>query len=146
MHIPHDAAVLVLDGRKMLWLRNEGDDAHPNLVVEQAREHADAADRDQKTGLAGQAPSGPVGGQATMGEADYHKQGEERFAADAAALLRERALANAFESLIIIAPPRTLGTLRPLYHAEVSARLKGEIHKDLTGHPIADIEAAIRAA
>jgi protein required for attachment to host cells len=146
MHIPHDAAVLVLDGRKLLWLRNEGDDAHPNLVVEQAREHADQADRDQKTGPAGKAPGGPLAGGSAMGEADFHQQAEDRFAADAAGLLRERALANEFESLIIVAPPRTLGSIRPLYHAEVSARLKGEIGKDLTGHHIPDIEAAIKAA
>jgi protein required for attachment to host cells len=146
MHIPHNTAVLVIDGRKLLWLRNEGGGAEPNLIVEHAQEQADAADRDQKTGPAGKAPSGPIAGQSTMGEADFHQQSEDRFAADAAKLLRERALANEFESLIIIAPPRTLGTLRPLYHAEVSARLKGEIHKDLTGHPIPDIEAAIKAA
>ncbi|MDF0488967.1 host attachment family protein [Sphingomonas sp. H39-1-10] len=146
MHIPHDAAVLVLDGRKLLWLRNAGSDAEPNLVVEQAREQSDPADHELKTDLAGGAPSGPVIGQATMGEPDYHEQREARFAADAAVLLRDQALANAFESLIIVAPPRTLGSLRPHYHPEVKARLKAEIHKDLTDHPIPDIEAAIRAA
>ena len=43
---------------------------------------------------------------------------------------------NDFEALIIVAPPKTLGEMRKHYHKEVSQRLKGELDKDLTGHPI----------
>ncbi|MDO7844388.1 host attachment family protein [Sphingomonas immobilis] len=146
MHIPHDAAVLVLDGRKLLLLRNEGDDVYPNLVVEHAREHADEPDREIKTGPAGRSPGGPGPGGSAVGETDFHRQNEERFAADAGLLLKEKALSNDFESLIVVAPPRTLGVLRTHYHSEVKARLKGEIDKDLTDHPIPDIEKAIKAA
>src|ERR1051326_7027072 len=35
MQIPHDSFVLVADGRKSLFFRNEGDGAFPNLVVEE---------------------------------------------------------------------------------------------------------------
>ena len=61
-------------------------------------------------------------------------------------MLKRRALANGFEKLIIIAPPKTLGALRKHYHNEVEQRLAGELAKDLTGHPIPDIEAALLAA
>jgi protein required for attachment to host cells len=61
-------------------------------------------------------------------------------------LLKQRALRNEFESLIIIAPPRTLGELRKHYHKEVSARLAGEIDKDLTGHTVPQIEEALAKA
>ena len=71
---------------------------------------------------------------------------EDRFAAQAADLLKRRALANDFDSLIVVAPPRTLGELRKHYHKEVSNRLAGEIDKDLTGHPIPDIEKALKNA
>ena len=63
--------------------------------------------------------------------------------ADAAALLKARALRNEFESLIIVAPPRTLGELRKHYHKEVSDRLKAEIAKDLTRHTVPQIEEAL---
>ncbi len=47
--------------------------------------------------------------------------------------------------MIIVAPPRTLGELRKHYHKEVEKRLAGEIAKDLTGHPVPEIEKIIRA-
>ena len=146
MHLPHNAAVLVADGRKMLFLRNEGDEAYPNLVVEHAEEQANPKDGDQKSDAPGLSISSVGSGRSTMDEVDFHQQEEDRFAADAADLLKQRALANDFESLIVIAPPRTLGELRKHYHDSVSARISGEINKDLTGHPTADIESAIRAA
>jgi protein required for attachment to host cells len=58
-------------------------------------------------------------------------------------LLKKRALNNDFESLIIIAPPKTLGELRKHYHKEVSDRLKAEIGKDLTGHTVPQIEEVL---
>lgn len=58
-------------------------------------------------------------------------------------MLRRRALANKFESLIVVAPPKTLGELRKHYHKEVSGRLVGELAKDLTGHPVDQIEQAL---
>ncbi|MCE3544116.1 host attachment family protein, partial [Escherichia coli] len=82
----------------------------------------------------------------SMGETDFHQQEEDRFAAETADMLKRRALANDFESLVIIAPPRTLGELRKHYHKEDSDRLKGELAKDLTGHPVADIEKALQSA
>ena len=150
MRVPHNAMVVVADGRKMLFLRNEGDGLAPNLQVEHAEEQSNPADRDQKTDQAGRAASTRGGafaaGGGTMGEADFHQQEEDRFAATAADLLKKRALANDFEKLIIIAPPKTLGEMRKHYHKEVSDRLAGELAKDLTGHPIPDIEKALIAA
>jgi len=152
MQIAHDTVVLVADGRKLLFLRNDGDGAHPNLKVEAAEEHPNPRDVDQKTDTHGRASSTSAGGfggsgsGSTMGEADYHQLEEDRFAAEAADLLKRRALANDYEKLIVIAAPKTLGELRKHYHKEVEARLVGEIDKDLTGHPVPDIEKAISAA
>ncbi|MGY4395851.1 protein required for attachment to host cells [Sphingomonas sp. UYAg733] len=143
MQISHNAVVLVADGRKMLFLRNQGDAAYPNLVVENAVEHVNPSDGDQKTDLAGRSSSSVGGGQNSMQEVDFHQQEEDRFAAETAGLLQRRALANDFESLIIVAPPRTLGELRKHYHKEVSSRLIAEVDKDLTGHPIDQIEKVL---
>jgi protein required for attachment to host cells len=77
---------------------------------------------------------------------DFHQQEEDRFAAETADLLKREALAGSFESLIVVAPPRTLGELRKHYHVAVSEKLAGEIDKDLTGHTIPDIEKVLIAA
>jgi protein required for attachment to host cells len=55
------------------------------------------------------------------------------------------ALVNLFEKLVIIAPPRVLGNLRKVLHAEVIARVIGEIPKELTSHPVAEIERLVAA-
>jgi protein required for attachment to host cells len=143
MQVPHNAFVLVADGRKALFFRNEGDADFPNLQVEHAEERVNPADRDQKTDAAGGASATRMG---TMDEVDFHQQEEDRFAADTADMLKRRALANEFDSLIIVAPPKTLGELRRHYHKEVSNRLAGELAKDLTGHPVPEIEKALSAA
>ena len=146
MHLPHNSVVLVADGRKMLFLRNEGDNTDFNLVVEKAQEHVNPATRDQATDAAGCASSPRGGVQSSVEPTDFHQLEEDRFAAEAADFLKVRALKNDYESLIVVAPPKTLGELRKHYHKEVSSRLTGELDKDLTGHPIADIEKALQAA
>lgn len=146
MQIPANACVVVVDGRKMLFFRNEGDAAYPNLMVETAEELINPADRDQKTDRPGRTHSSVGPGRSSVQEVDFHQQEEDRFAADTADLLKKRALANDFEALIVVAPPRTLGELRKHYHKEVSQRLIGELDKDLTGHPVPDIEKALISA
>ena len=145
MRIPHDSYVLVADGAKMLFFRNEGDAEHPHLIVLAAEQQGDAADRDIKTDQAGRMPGNPgVGGGSTANETDYHQQAEDRFAADAAQRINRAALANEFEKLIIVAPARTLGELRKHYHKQVEGRIEAEIAKDLTGHPVAKIETILQ--
>ena len=48
-----------------------------------------------------------------------------------------------FDALAIIAPPKTLGELRKKLHKEAAKRVVCEIAKEMTGHPIPDIEALI---
>jgi protein required for attachment to host cells len=140
MRVPHDARVLVADGAKMLFFRNEGDAEFPNLQVIGAEQQADEADRDIKTGPAGQKPGGAGAGGSTADEADYHDQAEARFALEAADMLKRGALAGDYEQLIVVASPRTLGELRKHYHGEVKKRVIHELAKDLSGHPVDQIE------
>ena len=143
--IPHKTLVLVADGRKLILLRNQGDDVMPDLRIEAQDEQELARDHDRKTDLAGQSPA-PAGsglGGGTMGEADYHQQDEDRWAAAAADELRRRALANDFPALVVVAPPRTLGVLRKYYHKAVEALLIGELAKEMTDRPVPDIEALL---
>ena len=145
MQVPHNSFVLVADGRKMLFLRNEGDGAYPKLEVETKDVQENPATRDQKTDDSGRAFASSGAGHHAYSETDFHQLEEDRFAADAAEMLKERALRNEYDSLIVVAPPRTLGELRKHYHKEVEKRLAGEIAKDLTCHPVAEIERILLA-
>ena len=146
MQVPHNAFVVVADGKKMLFLRNEGDSEFPKLEVERKREHEDLSDQEMSTDKAGRTFDASGGaGRSAYEETDFHQLEEDRFAHETADLLKKRAFRKEFEQLIIIAPPRTLGELRKHYHKEVQKRLTGEIAKDLTGHPVTEIEKILLA-
>jgi protein required for attachment to host cells len=145
MQIPHDSFVLVADGRKSLFFRNEGDGAFPNLIVERKDGHADPKDREIKSDGPGRAFSSIGDARSAMEETDFHQQEEDRFAADTAEMLKARALNNDYEALVVVAPPRTLGELRKHYHKEVERRLVAEVPKDLVNVPVAEIEKVLQA-
>ncbi|HEV2866152.1 MAG TPA: host attachment family protein [Allosphingosinicella sp.] len=159
MRVPHNSCVLVADGRKMLFFRNGGDEEFPSLEVESKRVDDNPKDSDQGTDGPGRTFSSNRGDPrsggslaATAGSArsayedtDFHQLEEDRFAADAAEMLKERALRNDFESLVVVAPPKTLGELRKHYHKEVEKRLAAEVPKDLTNLPVDEIERILQA-
>jgi protein required for attachment to host cells len=143
MTIAHNTLVLVADGRKALFLRNQGDEQQIDLRTAAHREREDRKDRDIKTAPAGQSPApagtGLAGG--TMEEPNFHQQEEDRFARDLADTVNKMGLNGDFDALAVVAPARTMGTLRPLWHKEVTARIVGEHVKEMTDRPIPHIEA-----
>lgn len=144
MQIPHDSFVLVADGRKSLFFRNEGDGAFPNLIVERKDGHADLKDREIKSDGPGSAFASNGAGRSSYEETDFHQQEEDRFAAETAEMLKARALRNEYDALVVVAPPRTLGELRKHYHKEVERRLVAEVPKDLVNVPVAEIEKVLQ--
>ncbi|PTQ08563.1 Host attachment protein [Sphingomonas oleivorans] len=145
MRLPHNSFVMVADGRKMLFFRNDGDADFPKLTVVSAQEHINPPDRDQKSDEPGRAFASVGSERSAYAETDFHQLEEERFAAETAELLKQGALSGEYERLVIVAPPRMLGELRKHYHKEVERRLAAEIAKDLTGHPVDEIEKIIAA-
>lgn len=143
--VPHDALVLVGDGQKALFLRNKGHAKHIRLVVEQILERDNPPTREQGTDRPGRSNASVGVAQSAMEETDWHHLAEERFADELAEALYRHAHANLFEKLVIVAPPKVLGNLRKSFHAAVSARVTGEIPKELTSHPIAEIERLLAA-
>ena len=140
MAIPHGALVLVADGKKMLFLRNQGDEGIIDLRTEAHDEREDRKDREIKTDAPGtQSPSAGIG-RDTMEETDFHQQEEDRWVKEAAEQLKKRALRNDFEALVVVAPPKALGVLRKELHKEVEKRIVLTINKEMTDRPIPDIE------
>src|SRR3546814_5865800 len=99
MLLPHDTFVVVADGRKMLFFRNQGDAAQPDLVVEHAREQINPPDREQSTDAPGSAFSSNGSGRSSHQETDFHQLEEDRFAVETAAMLKQRAFAHEYEKL-----------------------------------------------
>ena len=138
--LPNQALVLVADGRKMLFLRNHGDQNQIDLRTEAHDERADAKDRELRTDAPGTQGQSFGYGRPAMDETDFHQQEEDNWAKEAADELKRRALANDFDALAIIAPPKTLGVLRKHLHKEVERRIVLALNKEMTDRPIPDIE------
>lgn len=146
MKLARDTCVVVLDGDKALFFRNGGLANVPKLELEREIVQDNPPDREQGSDQPGRAFSSMGPGRSAYDETDFHQLEQDRFAAQMADLLKKRALANEYDRLIVVAPPRTLGEMRKHYHKQVEQRLIGEIGKDLTGHPVSEIEKIILQA
>ena len=144
MPLPHDALVLVADGRKMLFFRNHGDEDQIDLRTEahDARKYQ-RKDREIKTDAPGVVQQSFGSGRSTYEEPDFQQQEEDRWIKDAAEELKKRALRGDFDDLAIVAPPKALGVLRKCLHKEVEKRVLCTINKEMSGRPVPDIEALL---
>ena len=137
--IPTDALVLVGDGEKALFLRNKGDAEYLNLVVEGIQAQDNPATSEQGTDRPGRTFSSD-GRRSALEETDWHRFAEERFAEEIAQTLYRRAHRNDFKQLVVVVPPKVLGNLRKAFHKEVTDRIIAEVPKELTSHPVAEME------
>ena len=143
MPLPHDALVLVADGRKMLFFRNHGDENQIDLRTEAHDAREERKDREIKTDAPGTTKQSAGYGRSTYEEADFQQQEEDRWIKDAADELKARVLRNDFEALAIVAPPKALGVLKKCLHKEVEKRVVCTVTKEMSGRPIPDIEALL---
>jgi protein required for attachment to host cells len=141
LKIPNNALVFVGDGRKALFLRNHGDAKFPNLKTETVLEEENTATHEQGSDRPGRLGEVALAGRRSSVEpTDWHDIEEHRFARKVAAIVEEMVRSNQTRALFIVAPPKTLAELRNAFHADVKACIVAEINKDLTKHPLHEIE------
>jgi len=145
INLAHDIWILVADGEKALFLRNEGDTEYLNLQVVRKVEEDNPPTREQGTDAPGRT-QGPAAATSAMEETDWHRIAKERFADEIADRLYRMAHRGDFEQIVLVAPPQVLGDMRQKLHKEVAARVVAEVPKTLTGHTIFDIEKILKAA
>ena len=143
MPLPHNALVLVADGRKTLFFRNHGDENQIDLRTEAHDERDDRKDREIKSDAPGTVKQSFGFGHSTYEEPDFQQQEEDRWIKDAADELKARALRNDFDALAIVAPPKALGVLKKCLHSEVEKRVVCTVNKEMSGRPIPDLEALL---
>jgi protein required for attachment to host cells len=143
MPLPHDALVLVADGRKMLFFRNHGDESQIDLRTESHDKRSDRKERDYRTDAPGVARQSFGSNFPTLGETEFQQQEEDRWIKDAADELKARVLRHEFDALAIVAPPKALGVLKKCLHKEVEKRIVCTVNKEMSGRPVPDIEALL---
>ena len=137
--------LVIADGEKALFLRNDGDEKFPNLTVFRELEHENPATRDQAADRPGRLNDSSSHRSAVQ-ETDWHRVEKERFAKDIAERLYKTAHKNGFDELVLVAPPAVLGAMRKELHKEVQDKIVGELDKDLTKHPVHEIEKLVLAS
>lgn len=145
IRIPHNAFVFVGDGRKALFLRNDGDEKFPNLRTEQVFIDENPATHEQGADRPGRSFSSVGNGRSSVEQTDWHDLEEHRFAREIAAVLAKVIRERNIEALVVVAPPRTLADLRAAFHADVKKIIIAEVDKDLTKHPLIEIEKHLAA-
>jgi len=136
LKLPHDGVVLVSDGRRALFLKNQGDDVYPNLQVESVLLAPDNPPaREQGT-------EEPVirGERHTIEQPDHHDRAERRFAAEVADAINLVCTRGDVKAIVVAAPPRTLAQLRIRFSDAVKQKILVEVNRDLTKQPVFEIE------
>jgi protein required for attachment to host cells len=147
IRIPHNGIVFVGDGRKALFLRNEGYESEPNLKVEKVFEDANPSSHEQGTDRPGRISKGLNSGRRSAVEtADWHVIEEHRFVQKVAGEIERVMRQTKAPALVIVAPPKTLADLRDAIHPDIRAHVVAEVNKDLTRHPVGDIEQHLTSA
>ncbi len=144
MKIKKSTWVVIANGAKYLLTENIGKAFEPELSVRAHVEEGHLATHEQGTDRPGRR-SGPTSAKSAISQADWHQMDEAHFAAKLAARLHKDVQANAFDELVLVADPRTLGNLRAALHQEVSKCVIGEVAKDLTNLPLSEIEKILEA-
>ena len=145
LNIPHNAFVFVGDGRKALVLRNAGDAENLNLKTEKVFEERNPPTREQGAERPGRAHSSVGARRSSVTQTDWHDLEEHKFAHEVAAALERIVRERKPPALVVVAPPRALSDLRKSFHEDVKKKIVAEIDKDLTRHPVSDIEKHLTA-
>lgn len=141
IRIPHRAWVLVGDGRKALVLKNEGDETFPNLrALTVFKEQDTPLTSELGTDAPGRAVEHLTGRRSSMEQTDWHEIAELKFAQSVAETLSAADHAGDISALVVVAPPRTLAELRNSFTDSLKAKVIAEVNKDLTRHPVYEIE------
>jgi protein required for attachment to host cells len=140
--------VVVADGQKAMIFVNDDTPEEPFLNILSKNVLDNPPTREQAANRPGRMQDRGAGGaqRSAMGDTDWHEFEKERFAKDFAGALNKAAMKNAFDHLVLFAPPQALGHLRKEFHKETRDRLDLAVDSDLTNHPVDEIERHLRKA
>jgi protein required for attachment to host cells len=129
-----------------LVLENVGDAKFPNLKTLEVLEQKDLPTHELGTDQPGRAFNSANNMRSAVGQTDWHDQNERQFLAHLAQHLDQAITAGKIKSIIMVAPPRALGMLRPVYSHALKGAVRAELDKDLVKHPVHDIEKHLTGA
>jgi protein required for attachment to host cells len=143
--IRHGEWVVVCDGAKALVLENAGDHKFPNLKTIEVLEQKDPPTRELGTEKPGRSMNSVGNNRSAVEQTDWHDLSEKAFLVDLAQRLDAAVAGGKVKSLILVAPPRALGMIRPAYSPALKSAVRAELDKDFVKLPVYEIEKRLSA-
>jgi protein required for attachment to host cells len=137
--------VVVCDGAKALVLENAGDLKFPNLKTIEVLEQKDLPTRELGTEKPGRTMNSVGNSRSAVEQTDWHDLAEKDFLTHLAQRLDAAVAGGKVKSLILVAPPRALGMIRPAYSAALKGAVRAELDKDFVKLPVYEIEKRLTA-
>ncbi len=146
--VPHTRMttwILVADGARARVLANDGPGKglHDAFDRDFIGEHglmremvSDKPGRDQESATTGRHAIEP--------KTEWHRFEKHQFARRMAELLESAAMQNAYDRLVLVAPPQALGDLRAELGSHAQKKVTGELDKDLTHVALHDLSQHLR--
>jgi protein required for attachment to host cells len=138
--IPWQSWVVVCDGVKALFLRNEGDTDQLNLVPLEIDFEPQPAAHDMGSDRPGRVHESHGVGRSAVETPNLHDAAEAAFLAQVAAHINKAVEQHKVKTMLLVAPPKALGILRQHLAPASKAVIAHEIGKDLARLPIFEIE------
>ena len=132
--------VFVCDRPKALFFENAGNKEYPDLRMREVLEQKNPSTSEQGTDRPGRSHSSVGPGHSAVGQTDWHDQAVAQFLKGIAEKLHLAVHKGTTKQLVIVAPPRALGMIRPHYTPAIKQALQKEIDKDLVKMPADEIE------
>ena len=140
LKLKHGSAVVVADGEKALFLKNEGDATYPNLRLVHEMTMDNPPDHEQGTDRPGRFNDGPSPHRSAVEETDWHRMNKERFAVQVA----DRIGSDDYDNVVLVAGPLVIGEIRKSLSGSASEKIVAEVTKTLTNHPLPEIEKLLQ--
>ena len=138
--LDHNMLVLLCDAGKALLLQNAGDSAFPKLEKRAEWETENLPAHERGSDRPGRTFSARQGRHSAIEPHDLKRIAEHQFldkvVTEAAHLIENSKL----KKLIVVAPPKVLGELRPLLLPSLARFVQAEIEKDYLRMPVYEIE------
>lgn len=124
--------ILIADGTRARILKNDGPGKGIQAAIDGEFHHEAPMTREIGTDRPGRTKESASATRSAMEQPDWHRFEKEKFAKEMARILERADQSGAYDRLILVAPPKTLGDLRGALAAPVRRKVTGEIDKDLT--------------
>jgi protein required for attachment to host cells len=126
-------------------MQNDGDVMSIDLKVKETLAQPNEPDRELGTGKPGRTHAANGTSGSAVQETDWHDQAEAEFLKQIAFKLDDLIKDDDATNIVLIAPPRALGTLRGNLSIEAQAVISAEIPKDYTNMPVDQIQRRLAA-